>query len=283
MRIEEYPPQEPASPAGAAYAAECMKRGAGISGEEVAYGADPYQSIAFHRAARPNGTVFIFWHGGGWTGGYKEWMAFMAPAFTSAGVTFVAPGYRLAPQHVFPAGLEDCADAVAKAHAECQRFGADPKKVFLGGHSAGGHHASLLAVTDDWRSKRKLPRDVVKGCLPLSGVFQFGEGAGLSMKPRFLGTDPANERAASPIYNIKVTPPFLLAHGDKDFPHLMKQAEAMEAALTRAGGRVERHVLPGRDHFSASHAGGEADGPWVPKALAWMQKIVATAKDQVTG
>lgn len=281
MRIEDYPPQEPASPAGAAYAAECLKRGAGIAGAEMRYGADPYQGLAFHRAARPNGAVFVFWHGGGWTGGYKEWMAFMAPAFTAAGVTFVAPGYRLAPQHVFPAGLEDCADAVAMVHAECGRFGGDPARIFIGGHSAGGHYAALLAVTQQWRAARKLPRDVVKGCLPISGVFQFGEGAGLSMKPRFLGADPAAERAASPIHNIETAPPFLLAHGDKDFPHLMKQAEAMEAALEKAGGAVERVVLPGRDHFSASHAGGEADGPWVPKALAWI--AAAAARGRVAG
>ena len=278
MRIEDYPPQEPASPVGAAYAAECLKRGADVVGEDMQYEPDPYQSLAFHRAARPNGSVFIFWHGGGWTGGYKEWMAFMAPAFTAAGVTFIAPGYRLAPQHLFPAGLEDCADAVAKVHAECRRFGGDPARIFLGGHSAGGHYAALLAVTQDWRAKRKLPRDVVRGCLPISGVYQFGEGAGLSMKPRFLGSDPANEHAASPIHNIHVTPPFFLAHGDKDFPHLMKQAEAMEAALKRASGAVERHVLPGRDHFSASHAGGEAGGPWVPKALAWIAKTGAVAQ-----
>ncbi len=282
MRIEDYPPQEPPSPVGAAYAAECLKRGARISGEDMRYGADPYQSLAFHRAARPNGTVLIFWHGGGWTGGYKEWMSFMAPAFTAAGVTFVSAGYRLAPQHIFPTGLEDCADAVAKVHAECKRFGGDPARIFIGGHSAGGHYAPLLAVTLGWRAKRKLPHDVVKGCLPISGVYAFGESAGLSMKPRFLGTDPANERAASPIHNIEATPPFLIAHGDKDFPHLMKQAEAMEAALRKAGGSVERVVLAGRDHFSASHAGGEAEGPWVPKALAWIKGVVA-ARERVAG
>jgi hypothetical protein len=44
----------------------------------------------------------------------------------------------------------------------------------------------------------------------------------------------------------------------------------MEVALSGAGGGVTRIVLAGRDHFSASYAGGEADGPWVPKALAWM-------------
>jgi acetyl esterase/lipase len=212
-------------------------------------------------------------------------MAFMAPAFTAAGVTFVAPGYRLAPQHVFPAGLEDCADAVARVHAEVLRLGGNPARIFLGGHSAGGHYAALLAVTQDWRAKRKLPRDVVRGCLPISGVYQFGEGAGLSARPRFLGPEGNGaDRAASPLHRIEgAPPPFLMVHGDKDFPHLMRQAETMEAALRRAGGEVERVVMPGRDHFSASYAGGEADGPWVPRALAWMRAVGAAAKAPVAG
>jgi acetyl esterase/lipase len=285
MRIEDYPPQEPMSPVGAAYAAECLKRGAGVEGEEIAYGADPYQRLAVFRAPKPNGAVLVFWHGGGWTGGYKEWMSFMAPGFTAAGVTFVSAGYRLAPQHMFPAGLEDCAEAVARVHAQALTFGADPARIFIGGHSAGGHYAALLAVTQDWRAKRKLPRDVVRGCLPISGVYQFGEGAGLSVRPRFLGPEGNGaDRAASPLYRIEgAPPPFFMVHGDKDFPHLMRQAETMEAALRKAGGQVERVVMVGRDHFSASHAGGEVGGPWVPRALAWIITVTASAKAAVDG
>ena len=52
-----------------------------------------------------------FWHGGGWTSGYKEWMCFMEPAFNAADVTFVSAGYRLAPEHLFPAGLDHCLSA----------------------------------------------------------------------------------------------------------------------------------------------------------------------------
>jgi acetyl esterase/lipase len=271
MRIDDYPRQEPPSAQGAIHQAECLRRGTGVSGEEIAFGSDPYQRLTIYPAEPANGTVVVFWHGGGWTGGYKEMMAFMAPAFTAAGVTFVSPGYRLAPQHIFPTGLQDCADAVAKVFSEARRFGGDPNNIFLGGHSAGGQYAALLAVTHDWRHHRKLPADVVRGCLPLSGVFLFGQGAGLSMKPRFLGADPANEHAASPLLRIEgPPPPFFISHGENDFPHLMRQAEAMEAALRQAGGVVERFVLPGRDHFTASYAGGEPDGPWVGRAGAWI-------------
>jgi arylformamidase len=272
MRIEDYPPQEPLSDLGAAYHAEVLKRGAGIAGTDVRYGDDPYQGIALFAPQRPSGSVLAFLHGGGWTNGYKEWLAFMAPAFTEAGILFASVGYRLAPQHVFPAGYEDCCDAVAWLHRNVAACGGDPRRLFLGGHSAGGHYAALMAVRRDWPGKRDLPSDVLRGCLPISGVYDFGEGSGLSMRPRFLGP-PGNETAASPIRCIDGVPrPFLMAHGDGDFPHLMRQAAAMEEALRRAGGKVERILLEGRDHFSAGYAGGEADGPWVARAIEWINE-----------
>ena len=270
MRIDENPPQEPSSDNARSYSDEVMRRGAGLDRIERLYAADPYQGLAVFRTAAPNGTLLAFLHGGGWTNGYKEWMAFMAPAFTAAGVTFATIGYRLAPGHLFPAGVNDVIAALAWLHAHAADFGCDPARIFLGGHSAGGHYAALVAVRRDWQAGVELPRDVIRGCLPISGVYDFGPQSGLTARPRFLG-DAGNETAASPIDHIQdPPPPFLLAHGDRDFPHLMRQAERMEAALRTAGGDVERLVLEGRNHFTASYAGGEADGPWVPRALAWM-------------
>ena len=112
MKLEDYPEQEPLSEAGQAYGAECWHRSVTVTAEEFGFGPDPYQRLLVAKAARPDGRVLLFWHGGGWTSGYKEWMAFMAPAFNAAGVTFVSAGYRLAPRHVFPAAVEDCVRAI---------------------------------------------------------------------------------------------------------------------------------------------------------------------------
>jgi acetyl esterase/lipase len=268
----QYPPQEPLSAAGQQYAAECLRRGAGLAYEEAAYGTDPYQRLSIFRAAQPDGRVLVFWHGGGWTSGYREWMHFNAPAFTGAGVTFVAPGYRLAPGHVFPTGWEDCMRALAWVHRNIAAYGGDPAKLFVGGHSAGGHYAALLAARRDWPSRVDLPGGVVKGALPVSGTYWFGADSGLSMRPRFLGPEGTNsEDDASPLRRLAPPlPPMLLFHGTEDFPHLVKQAEAFEHAVRAAGGAVERIAMPGRNHFSAHYAGGEADGPMVPAALAFM-------------
>jgi acetyl esterase/lipase len=269
-RPEDYPPQEPMSALGAAYTAECARRSAGIPGIDVAYGDDPYQGIALFVPKRPSGAVCAFVHGGGWTNGYRELMAFMAPSFLDAGVIFASIGYRLAPKHVFPTGFADTAAGVAWLWRNIKAHGGDPRRLFIGGHSAGGHYTALLAVRRDWQQKLGLPADAVRGCLPISGVYDLTESGGLSARPRFLGA-PGREREASPIYSIAgMPPPFFMAHGSQDFPHLMRQAEAMEAALGRSGTEVERVVLDGRDHFSASYAGGEPKGPWVPRALAWL-------------
>jgi acetyl esterase/lipase len=183
----------------------------------------------------------------------------------------------LAPSHLFPAGLDDCAAAVRWTLVNAARFGAHPAKLFVGGHSAGGHYAALLAVRRDWQEKAGVPADCVRGCLPLSGVYDFTAAGGLTVRPRFLGPT-GNESEASPIHRMQAPlPPFYVAHGSEDFPHLMKQAEAFEAAFRAAGGMIRRDVLQGRNHFSASYAGGEADGPWVKPALAFMASAVSRA------
>jgi acetyl esterase/lipase len=273
MRLDDYPAQEPLSEAGQAYGAECWRRSSTVAFEEFPFGADPYQRLAVASASRPDGRVLLFWHGGGWTSGYKEWMLFMAPAFNAAGVTFVSAGYRLAPRHVFPVAVDDCVRAVEWVERNVAAHGGDPRELFIGGHSAGGHYAALLSVDDAWMGDIGPPRNVVRGCLPISAVFEFGAGSGLSMRPRFLGTDPASETRASPRLMLHdVPPPFLIAYGTRDFPHLVAQGARFAATLREIGADVEELPLADRTHFTASYAGGEAQGPWVPTALAFMAK-----------
>ena len=270
MNIEDYPAQEPLSKLGRPYHDTVMQLPHGDAPDEYDYGADPYQSLAVFKPAEANGSALIMWHGGGWTNGYKEWMYFMAPAVTATGITFISAGYRLAPQHVFPAGFLDCAHALTWVYEHAASIGADPSRLYLGGHSAGGHYSSLLAVSSDWQAQAGVPTDVVKGCLPISGVYEFGGASGLSMRPRFL-RDAESETQASPIANIDRVPPFLITYGSDDFPHLRAQAQAMEKELKRHGGDVDSIELAHCDHLGASYAAGETGGTWIAAAAAWIK------------
>ena len=287
MNLQRYPAQEPLSPLGAAYAEQVLARGAGLAGVEVDLGGDPYRTLTVFPSAQPSGDVLVFFHGGGWTSGYKEWMFFMAPALNARGVTLVCAGYRLAPQHVFPTGFEDCADAVAWVLRHIGAHGGDPRRVFVGGHSSGAHLAALLAVSAGWRQARGLGARPLAGWLPVSGTYRFGEGSGLSMRPRFLGpvADGRAEVAAAPLAQLDAAacPPALLTWGERDFPHLARQSEEMAAALQAAGVPVQCLVLDGCDHFQASFACGDADGPWVGPAVDWMRQQGAARPSSSTG
>lgn len=280
MKFDHYPPQEPLSPLGAAYEKRILALGEGINGIEASYGDDPYQSLAVFRPPEPSGDVLVFFHGGGWTSGYKEWMYFMAPALLAQGVVLVSAGYRLAPGHVFPAALDDAADALAWVWRHIASHGGDPKRIFVGGHSAGGHYAALLAVTSAWQSQRGLPANLVRGCLPVSGVYHFGAGSGLPVRPRFLGTLDASrvDVEASPLLKLEPTasPPFLITYGSRDFAHLVAQAQQMEAALRVADVPVQVQILEGCDHFEASVACGEHPSGWPALAAAWMRHTAAS-------
>jgi acetyl esterase/lipase len=268
--IASYPEQEPFSGIGEKYNVEAQRLSAGIDGDAFAYGSDPYQEVAVFPAASPNGTVLAFMHGGGWVNGYKEWPAFMAPALNDAGITFVSIGYRLAPGHVWPTGVKDVATALKWIHDNIASHGGDPSRLFISGHSAGGHYATWLAVRDGWQQAAGVPADFIRGALPVSGVYDFTPGNGMAMRPRFLDSEGADDTDASPLHTIAKTPPFYLAWGDKDLPPLIPQAANMADALRAAGGDVTTLILAGCDHLEASYECHKADGQWLPGALDWM-------------
>lgn len=259
MRPEDYPPQEPLSLLGTRYVAELARRaeGAPLPALEHAWGEDPYQSVALWPAAAPGAPILVFLHGGGWTSGYKEWMAFMAPAALAAGFAYAVAGYRLAPTHCFPDMLADVRGAIAEVRRRAAAVNGDPARLHVGGHSAGGHLAACVAADEG-----------IAGCLPVSGIYRFGEGSGLLQRPRFLRDGEDGEREASPVLNPPARTPVLLAWGTRDFPHLIPQAEEMAAVQRKAGGTAETLVLDGCDHFEASLAAGDPTGPWICRAAA---------------
>ena len=274
MTLDEYPPQEPFTAIGARYHDEVLRRGGSVRGVEARYGADPYCSLTIVPAAEPNGDVLVVFHGGGWTNGYKEWMLFMVPALTALGITFVSAGYRLAPDHVFPVQRDDAFDAIAAVHRSISAHGGRADRIFLGGHSAGGHLAALAALSEGWTAERHVPANAIRGALPISGTYLFGDGSGLAMRPRFLGPEAIGaDHAASPVHHVRPgVPPFLVSFGSDDFPHLRRPAQVFIAALRAHGNDVTACELPGCDHLGASYASGDFDFDWGRMAAAWMRE-----------
>ena len=213
--------------------------------------------------------VLIFWHGGYWMLGHKDTLGFMAPPITGTPAILVVPGYRLSPEAKYPEPVDDCRSALAWVFRNISDYGGDPRRIFVGGHSAGGHLAALVTLQRDRLAALGLPEDVIKACFPVSGVFDVADAPQERREGFLVSMDQAMD--ASPLHNTAGnTVPFFLEIGENDFPNLKAQHPKMLAALQAQRGSVEELVRRGHDHFQISLDQGTVDCPWAVKVRQWM-------------
>ncbi|MGC2485375.1 MAG: DUF3293 domain-containing protein [Acidimicrobiales bacterium] len=181
--------------------------------------------------------VIYYIHGGAWTFGDKRQQGRpMLHEFVSRGWVVVAINYRLAPQFPWPAQIEDATRALGWIKSHISSYGGDPDRVVVAGGSAGGHLASLLALSSEdptWRPAElhELTDWSVRGALSFYGVLEmFGDeehwrGMGGALRRLLehrvvqLPYDGNDEiyRALSPLERIRVdSPPFFVVQGTTD-------------------------------------------------------------------
>ena len=205
------------------------------------------------------GVLLIY--GGGWEGGDREQVEGIAERLARRGFVAVSTSYRFAPQHLFPAQLEDVQQAMIWMQAHATEYRMRPERFGAFGYSAGAHLASLLGTLSPGDALAQGPRPVavVAGGTP-SDLTKFEGGR---LVPQFLGTTLQKDRAAyeraSPVTWITADdPPFFIYHGGTDLLVPVDHAEDMKAALDRVGVPAELFILRGRGHVSAFLTDGPA-------------------------
>lgn len=268
MPFDNLPPQPPIYPSEAAeFAEEALSLSRAAARQcattlDVNYGDDYWQAIDIYcpldrfSAGLP---VLLFAHGGAWTHGYKEWCGMMAPAITAFPAIFVSVSYRLAPENRFPCAYLDCIAALKWVYENIQKYGGDAERLFVSGHSAGGHLYSLIALRSDGLKDARLPDNIIKGCFPLSSqlnlVFDNPEpGTGEArIYEKFLAK-PSDAFAASPLHYVdsSTKTPFVLAYGSKDFPRIVQANKIFHKKMIDCGLNVTLHVFENYDHFDTA-------------------------------
>ena len=213
--------------------------------------------------------VMMFMHGGYWVIGHKDLLGFMAPAITPAPAVLVSVGYRLAPGAKHPQQVDDCRAALRWVYENIASYCGDPDRIYVGGHSAGGHLAAMLTLQRTQRTALGLPEDVIKACFPVSGVFDVADT--LQDRREALLRTQDDVRDASPLHNTGGnTVPFLLEIGTDDFDNLRSQHPQMLAALRSQPGYVEEMVREGHNHFQISLDHADPNSPWVQRVREWI-------------
>jgi len=236
----------------------------------------------------------VFWiHGGGWQAGDKTSVQEKPKAFTDQGFVFVSTNYRLLPTVEMDAIIKDIAKSIRWTHDNIAKYGGDPKRILVMGHSAGAQLAALICIDDRYLKAEGLDLSILKGCVPVDGdtydvpaIIETAETRnrvhGLP-QPTYghrakFGNDPAKHIDYSAVTHIasgKSIPPFLILYV-ADHPDTSAQAKCLGAKLNAAKIPAKIYGAKETNHNRLNANLGIPDDPATIELFAFVQQALAT-------
>lgn len=221
----------------------------------------------------------MFWiHGGGWQVGDKTDVALKPKVLTERRFVFVSTNYRLLPDVTMDVLTRDVAASLGWVHRNIAKYGGDPQRIFVGGHSAGAQLAALICTDDRYLNEQNVPFDALSGCVPIDGdtydipkiimtaehrqtlyggkMFTFGH------RQKF-GNDPEKHvdfSAVSHVAKGKNIPPFLLLYFPGN-PDTRAQAHRLQSVLKESEIPATAYGKRNSNHSQLNNDLGKSDDP----------------------
>jgi acetyl esterase/lipase len=218
--------------------------------QDIAFGADQRQRLDVYRpkgAVKPQ--IIIFIYGGSWSSGKRQDYGFIANVFAARGYVTVLPDYRLVPKVRFPAFIDDGAAAVAWITKNAATYGADPRQIFLIGHSAGAYTVAMLGLDATYLKKASVDASNIRGVIGLAGPYDFYPFDVQATIDAFGQT--AEPLTTQPITYVRAdAPPMLLLHGAADKTVRPRNSESLGQKLRDIGALVDTKIYPKLNHVS---------------------------------
>jgi arylformamidase len=240
------------------------------------YGPTAVEKLDIYRTKRVNAPVFVFIHGGAWLGQEARNHAFPAELFVNAGAHYVALDFIA----IKEAGgdlrvmAEQVRRGIAWVYKNAASFGGDASRLYIGGHSSGGHLCGVALVTD-WEKDHSLPADAVKGGLCMSGMYDL-KPVRLSKRSSYVKfTDEMEQAMSSQRHLPLLRAPIIVTYGSNETPEFQRQSRDFASAVKTAGKPVELVAEPNFNHFEMNETLGNPYGPNGRAALALMKLSVA--------
>jgi arylformamidase len=241
-------------------------------------------------ATGSNLPVVVWVHGGGWMVGSKNEVDHKPEAFVAKGFVFVPMNYRFVPHVTMGTIVRDVAKSVAWVHANIARYGGDPKRILLMGHSAGAQLAALLCTDSRYLEAEKVSRTSIKGCVPVDGdtydvplqvATATARRKSLNQPPPKMGHpekfgDALQQRELSAVNHVapkKGIPPFLILHV-ADHTDTTAQAHRLWAALEQAGVPAQIFGAEGTNHVKLDRDLGLPGDPATKVLFEWTDQVL---------
>jgi len=216
----------------------------------IAYGSSGRESLDIYAADKPGGPVLVYIHGGYWRSGSKEDNCNFVPTFTKRGATVVLVEYDLCPQVTVTDIVRQTRASIAWVAKNIIRYSGDPSRIFISGHSAGGH-LTAMALAHDW-TKEGLSQNLIKGAVATSGVFDLDVVMKISVQEQVRMT-PDIARLNSPFLNPpKVKCPLVVAVGGSEPKGWQQMSEDYFNYCKQQGMNADYLVVAGANHYTMS-------------------------------
>jgi arylformamidase len=237
-----------------------------------AYGPTAIEKLEIFQTKRPKAPIFVFIHGGAWLGGPARNRDFLAEMFVNAGAHYVAPDFVRVDEA--NGDLRVMADQVRRAivwtYKNAASFDGDAQRLYIGGHSSGGHLCGVALVTD-WNNDFGVPEDMVKGGMCMSGMYDL-KAVRLSKRNVYVKfTDEMEQSMSSQRHLDLLRTPVIVTYGSNETPEFQRQARDFAAAIKAAGKPVELIEAANYNHVEMEAALGNPYGPNGRAALAMMK------------
>ena len=239
----------------------------------------PRHMLDIHAPKDAKNLPVVFWlHGGGWQTGDKAAVKLKPQWFTERGFVFVSTNYRLLPEVDMGTLVRDVAKSFRWVQDHIAEHGGDPKRVLVGGHSAGAQLAALLCTDERYLAAEGVPFSVLIGCVPVDGdtydvpaIIETAETrrrvhaqpqAKFGHREKF-GNDPEKHRDFSAVHHVakdKGIPPFLILHV-ADHPDVSAQAFRLGTVLRESGIPVKVFGARNTNHVRLNDELGAAADP----------------------
>jgi arylformamidase len=218
--------------------------------KRLAYGPTAIEALDVFTTKNPNAPVNVFVHGGAWRAGLAAQYHYPAEMFVDAGANLVVLDFN----NVIEAGgdlmvmVDQVRRAVAWVYKNARSFGGDPERLYVSGHSSGGHLTGVL-LTTEWQHDFGVPPTIIKGGVCGSGMFDL-KPVRMSKRSSYVKfTDAMEEQLSSQRHLDKLVAPVRLVYGTSETPEFQRQSRDFAAAVKAAGKEVTLSVMEGYNHF----------------------------------
>ena len=236
---------------------------------DVRYGPHRDEVCDVFPAAKPGAPLMLYLHGGYWRMLTKDENSFVATALQPAGATVMVNTYSLCPGVHLDVIVQQCRAFIAWAWRNAGFYNADSGRIFISGHSAGGHLVGMMLATD-WERDYGLPKDAIKGAVAISGIYDLAPLA-RAFTNEWLQIAPVAVERNSPLkLEPKAKCPVIVTVGGAEAAGFLSQTEAYKAYLKAKGLPVTVVDLPGMDHFAAWNEIMDAKTPLAKAVLKMM-------------